>query len=203
MSISDPLPTPQNESETSDYVERIDATDRSRLVGQGVLHYSGQIASVLSSLALVPLMLTRLGAEAYGFWIVALAVPGFVTGLDNALYLSITRETASHRRGDRISDDSISRFLSACCGACVLVGLLSGVFVVCSGALVTRNLHLSAAVRADAVIVLVSVAVAYAAGRAVVFGNAVLSGFQRFVRSMRFRQASSLCDFYPLLSCSR
>ena len=180
MSINAPLPTPQNESETSDYVERIDSTERARLVSQGVLHYSGQIAGVLSSLVLVPLMLTRLGAEAYGFWIVALAAPGFITGLDSALYLSISREAASHRTGNRIVDEATTRYLSACCGAYVMVGLVGAAFVVFSGALITRPLHLSASVQANAATVFVAVAIAFGAGRAVVFGNAVLLGFQRF-----------------------
>ena len=63
------FPERQNESETAENVGRFDRNDRRRLLSQGALNYSSQIASTLSSLVLVPFMLLRLGAEAYGFWI--------------------------------------------------------------------------------------------------------------------------------------
>jgi O-antigen/teichoic acid export membrane protein len=180
MQNTDQFPVRQNESETADYVAHFDANEKHQLVSQGALHYAGQIAAVLSSILLVPLMLLRLGPEAYGFWIVALAAPGFAAGLDNALYLAITRETALHRTTVQISDESTCSFLSACCGAYAVFGLLSAFFVVASGIVITQHLHLSPSVQIAAPTVFASVALAFASGRVVVFGNAVMAGFQRF-----------------------
>lgn len=180
MQSTDPFPERQNESETADYVARFDANERYHLLSQGVLHYAGQIAGVLSSIVLVPLMLLGLGPEAYGFWIVALAAPGFAAGLDNTLYLAITRETALHHKTVQISDESTCSFLSACCGAYVVFGLLCAFFIVTSGNAITQHLHLSASVRIAAPTVFAAVALAFAAGRLVVFSNAVMAGFQRF-----------------------
>ena len=87
METIPPFPERQNESETAEYVGRFDRNDRRRLLSQGALNYSSQIASTLSSLVLVPFMLLRLGAEAYGFWILALATPAFASGIDSALSL--------------------------------------------------------------------------------------------------------------------
>jgi len=174
------FPERQSESETADYVGNFDAGDRARLVSQGAFNYIGQIASVLSSIILVPFMLLRLGAEAYGFWIVALATPAFAAGIDNALYLSITRETALHRDAERVIDKPTSAFLSAACGAYAVFGLLCGVLIVATGMQMAPHLHLSAAIQTATPTIFTAVAIAFAAGRAVTFSNAVLAGFQRF-----------------------
>jgi hypothetical protein len=71
------FPEHRHESGTTEYVGHFNAGDQLRLVSQGLSNYGGQIASILSSLVLVPLMMVRLGAEAYGFWIVALPTPAF------------------------------------------------------------------------------------------------------------------------------
>lgn len=180
MEIMDQFPERQTESETADYVGHFDKSDRYRLVSQGALNYSAQIASTLSSLVLVPFMLLRLGAEAYGFWIFALTIPAFASGIDSALYLSITRETASHCDVNRVTDDSTSSFLSASCGVYGALGLACGMFIVAAGSLMMPNLHLSASVQSAAPTVFWAVAIAFAAGRTVTFANAVLAGFQRF-----------------------
>ena len=153
---------------------------RAQLVKQGVFHYTGQLAPVLSSIVLVPFMLGHLGVEAYGFWIVALAAPGFAVGLDNALYVSIAREAAAHRGLSRISESETGRFLSACCGAYVALGVLCVLWIGGTGVFLVRHLHLSAELRTTAPIVFGSVAIGFVAGRATAFANAVLAGFQRF-----------------------
>jgi O-antigen/teichoic acid export membrane protein len=180
MSPIDPLPTPQSESETSDYVEHAPPFEGQRLIKQGLLHYSGHITRILSSIVLVPLMLHRLGTEAYGLWIVALAVPGISAGIDNTLYLSIARETGVCGSSGRIVDRSISAFLTACCGAYVVFGVVGGILLVLCEHGVTRALHLSPSVQNAAPATFLAVAIGFAAGRTVIFGNAVLSGLQRF-----------------------
>jgi len=180
MSRIDPYPTPQSESETSDYIEHVNPLENQRLIKQGLLHYSGHIASILSSIVLVPLMLHRLGAEAYGLWIVALAVPGLSSGVDNALYLSIAREAGLHGSGGRIIDQSTSAFLTACCGAYVAFGALGGILLVVCESSIIRHLHWDPFVRDAAPATFLAVAIGFAVGRIVVFGNAVLSGLQRF-----------------------
>jgi O-antigen/teichoic acid export membrane protein len=180
MEIMDQFPERQTESETADFVGHFDKSDRYRLVSQGALNYSAQIASTLSSLVLVPFMLLRLGAEAYGFWIFTLTIPAFASGIDSALYLSITRETASHSDVNRVTDDSTTSFLTASCGVYGALGLACGMFIVAAGSLMMPKLHLSASVQSAAPTVFWAVAIAFAAGRTVTFANAVLAGFQRF-----------------------
>ena len=180
MPNSDQFPERQIESESADYVGHFGKNDRYRLVTQGALNYSGQIASTLSSLVLVPFMLLRLGAEAYGFWILVLATPAFVSGIDSALYLSITRETASHCDVNRVTDESTRSFLSACCGVYASFGLVCGLLIAVIGGLMIGRLHLSASVQSAAPTVILAVAIAFSAGRVVTFANAVLAGFQRF-----------------------
>ena len=139
MQNSDQFPERQNESESADYVGRFDKNDRYRLVGQAALNYSAQIASTLSSLVLVPFMLLRLGVEAYGFWILALAIPAFVSSVDSALALSITRETASHSDMSRVTDESTRSFLSASCGVYFVIGLVCGLLILATGNLMRRR----------------------------------------------------------------
>lgn len=180
MQNIDPLLRTQNQSETADYVVHFNMRDRYRLVRQGVFNYVGQIASILSSLVLVPFMLQRLGAEAYGFWIVALATPAFVSGIDNALSLAVIRECALHNDQNRITDEETSSFLSACCGVYVSLGLLCGFLIVATGIRMVPHLHLSPNLQGMALKVFVAVAIVFAAGRAVTFASGVLAGFQRF-----------------------
>ena len=178
--ITDPLLARTSESETADYIGTAFFDQRVHLVRQGIFHYFGQIAPLFTSLALVPFMLFRLGSEAYGFWIFALAAPGFAAGLDNAFYLSITRETAPCRADQVVRDPATRDFLSACCGAYLAFGLLCAFWTLAIGWFASRHLRLSSDVRSPALMVFVSVAVAFVAGRATGFANSVLSGFQRF-----------------------
>lgn len=176
----DPLPLPQTEPETPDQNIQFSVTSQRNLLRQGAFHYSGQIANVVSSLVLVPIMLLKLGAETYGFWILVLAAPAFLSGLDNALCLSVTREAAGHRNARHIADDATTRFLTACFGVFVVVGLAGGAFATVAAAGITKNLHLDPVLRMQAPIVIVAVGLAFAAARASVFGSAVLAGFNRF-----------------------
>ena len=182
MRPTEPLTTSQFEPETPEYVEQIDAQPHKPLIKQGLLHYCGHIATILSGILLVPLMLHRLGVEAYGLWIVALAVPNLTSGVDNTLYLSVARETGVHQTSGRISDQATTSFLSACCGAYVVFGALVGILMVLCESGIVRKLHLTAPLLAAAPATFLAVAVGFVTGRAVRFGNAVLSGLQRFGR---------------------
>jgi O-antigen/teichoic acid export membrane protein len=190
-----PLPLPQTEPEPLDRTWQFDETDRRQLLKQGILHYSGQIANVISSVVLVPIMLLKLGAEAYGFWIVALAAPAFLAGLDNAFCLSVTRETAANRGVDRVEDQATTRFLTACFGAFSFVGLAGGVFTIIAATGVIQRLHLDPSLRVQARFVIVAVAVAFAAGRASVFGSSVLAGFNRFGTINAISVGALVCRF--------
>jgi O-antigen/teichoic acid export membrane protein len=138
------------------------------------------MANLISSIVLVPIMLVKLGAETYGLWIVALAAPAFLAGLDNALCLSVTRETASHCSTERITDDATVRFLSACFGALSVIGLAGGLFTITAASGILLNLHLDPVLRTQVPMVIACVAVAFFVGRASAFGSAVLAGFNRF-----------------------
>jgi O-antigen/teichoic acid export membrane protein len=195
MKASDQFPDRQSESETSDYAGHFNASDRLRLMSQGILNYGGQIASALSSLVLVPFMLMRLGAEAYGFWIVALATPAFVAGLDSALSLAVTRESAQHHDADQINDESTSLFLSACCGVYFVFGLVCGLLVVATGIKMAPHLHLSPTLQSATPTVFAAVATGFAAGRAVTFATGVLAGFQRFGTINAISVGGLVCRF--------
>ena len=180
MPDTEPLPLPETEPEILDHSTQFNFRDPRHLLRQGALHYSGQIATLISSIVLVPIMLVKLGAETYGLWIVALAAPAFLAGLDNALCLSVTRETASHCSTERITDNAITRFLTACFGAFLVMGFVGGVFVITAASGIMLKLRLDPALRTQVPIVIACVAMAFLAGRASAFGNAVLAGFNRF-----------------------
>ena len=154
-----------------------DAINRAQLFVQGTFHYAGQVAALIAGIVLVPLMLNRLGAEAYGLWVLALSIPGFVMGLDNILYLPIVREVAAHR--DSLPEPT-TRFLSACCSVYFSSGAFCGLITLTFGWTVLHNLHLTAATMATVPTVLLSVAVSFIPGRLTAFANAVLSGHQMF-----------------------
>jgi O-antigen/teichoic acid export membrane protein len=150
---------------------------RAQLLVNGFFHYAGQIASVISGIVLVPLMLNHLGPEVYGFWVLAFSIPGFVLGLDTILYFPIVRKVAAHR--DCIPETT-SLFLSACCGVYFCSGALCAAVTVVGGFAVTGHMHLSATTRAAIPAVLSAVAVGFIAGRLQAFANAVLAGRQMF-----------------------
>jgi O-antigen/teichoic acid export membrane protein len=180
MRDTEPLPLPQTEPEILDHSSQFNILDRRHLLRQGALHYVGQIANLISSVVLVPIMLVKLGAEAYGLWIVALAAPAFLAGLDNALGLSVTRETASHCSAERITDDATARFLTTCFGAFLVIGIAGGVLAIMASSGIMLNLHLDPVLRAHFPVVIGCVALAFFAGRVSAFGSAVLGGFNRF-----------------------
>ena len=153
------------------------AINHSQLLIQGIFHYAGQVATIISGVVLVPLMLNRLGTEAYGLWILALSVPGFVMGLDNILYLPIVREVAAHRLP---LPEPTTRFLTACCCVYLSSGAICALVTLTFGWTVIHNLRLSTAAIASVPAVLLSVALSFIAGRLTAFANAVLSGHQMF-----------------------
>jgi O-antigen/teichoic acid export membrane protein len=154
-----------------------DVINRAQLLVQGIFHYAGQVATLISGVVLVPLMLNHLGPEMYGLWVLAFSIPGFVVGLDTIVYFPVVREVASHR--DCIPETT-RRFLSACCGVYFCSGAVCALMTLTVGPAVTRHLHLSATTRAAIPAVLSAVAVSLVAARLTGFATAVLSGRQMF-----------------------
>ena len=60
----------------------VDTKERIRLMRDGVVNYSGYVASGVAGIILVPVLLRVLGSESYGLWLAALAVSGMFGGVD-------------------------------------------------------------------------------------------------------------------------
>jgi O-antigen/teichoic acid export membrane protein len=171
------LPPERLAPEAGEAASASDAIDRAQLLVQGTFHYAGQVATLISGIVLVPLMLNCLGPEMYGLWVLAFSIPGFVLGLDTIVYFPIVREVAAHRD---CMPETTRRFLSACCGVYLCSGALCAAVTVVGGFAMTGHMHLSATTRAAIPAVLSAVAVSFVAGRLTAFANAVLAGRQMF-----------------------
>lgn len=171
------LPPERPAVDAGEVASASDVINRSQLLVQGSFHYAGQVATLISGIVLVPLMLHHLGPEVYGFWVLAFSIPGFVLGLDTIVYFPIVREVASHR--DFIPETT-TRFLSACCGVYLCSGVICALMTLTVGFSVASHLHLSATTRAVIPAVLGAVAVTLVAARLTGFANAVLAGLQMF-----------------------
>jgi O-antigen/teichoic acid export membrane protein/SAM-dependent methyltransferase len=147
------------------------ARDGARLARDGAVNYGGALAAALVGLALVPLLLDRLGAERYGVLLIALTCANLVTFIDVGLGSALTREVAL-AGADRV------RFVRSAGIGFVVVGLAGAALMACAGAL-AGALGLGSA-GAHTLLVFALVGVGFAGDQLTVFHTAVLGGLRRF-----------------------
>ncbi len=147
------------------------ARDGARMARDGAVNYGGALVAALVGLALVPLLLDRLGAEHYGVLLIALTCANLVTFLDVGLGSALTREVAL-ASADRV------RFVHSAGTGLVVVGLAGAAVMACVGAF-AGGLGLGSA-DAHPLLVFALVGVGFAGDQLTVFHSAVLGGLRRF-----------------------
>jgi O-antigen/teichoic acid export membrane protein/SAM-dependent methyltransferase len=144
----------------------------------GLMNVLGRLVSAVVGIILVPIMLHGLGAQRYGLWVAALALPALLSAVDLGLGWSIVRQVAGSNRRKR-SDDT-SRFVSAAASAYLVLGSLGGLSVAALGWPLSRGLHLSAANEEVAPIVFALAGVTLFGDQMLSFTTALFHGLRRF-----------------------
>jgi O-antigen/teichoic acid export membrane protein/SAM-dependent methyltransferase len=145
---------------------------------EGVVNYSGTLASLLLGLVLVPVMLDGLGREAYGVWVAAAAVSIVVGSLDLGLGSLVMREVAA---SDGAHEDGEAALVVRAAGsAYVLFGALGGVAVALVGQGLSAALDLSPRVMDDARLAFALSGIGVLGDQLLLFAGGVLGGLRRF-----------------------
>ena len=156
----------------------VDTKERIRLMRDGVVNYSGYVASGVAGIILVPVLLRVLGSESYGLWLAALAVSGMFGGVDFGLYWSVNKEISATL--STTLEEETAGFVVSAGNLYFLIGLIGAAVIVGLGFPISSGLHLSARNAAVAPEVFFLVAAGYVADRMVLFANSTLSGLRRF-----------------------
>lgn len=157
-------------------VDGLSVAERVRLIRDGLLNYWGVLVSAVVGLAVVPIMLDRLGVERYGLWVVLLAAVALVGEIDFGLSAIVTREVAADP--DYESEDT-AELVSAAAGAYLLLGIVGGLLLTAVGTAVDHGLELSATAR-HGLFLFAMGGLLSLAGRALAFSIALLYGWRRF-----------------------
>jgi O-antigen/teichoic acid export membrane protein len=165
------------ESAFTDRAGALDASERVRLMRDGLVNNSGAVVSVVVGIVLVPIMLHGLGTESYSLWIAALAVLGMPAGLDFGLGATVVREVAA--RGREASMESAA-LLQAAGSAYLVYGILGGLVITALGLPLSRGLHLSPSLQQAAPRVLALTGFVFFAEQQMALASATLQGMQRF-----------------------
>jgi O-antigen/teichoic acid export membrane protein/SAM-dependent methyltransferase len=142
-----------------------------RLARDGAFNYGGQLAAALIGFAIVPLLLHRLGAEAYGVLIVAISCAAVAGFLDLGLGTSMTREVAASSAGTE-------HFLASGSGALALFGAVGALVLAALGS-ISQALGLAPGI-GETPLVFAFVGLAFFADQVVLYHTAVLGGLRRF-----------------------
>jgi O-antigen/teichoic acid export membrane protein/SAM-dependent methyltransferase len=147
------------------------ASSYGRLARDGAYNYGGQLLAGLAGLALVPMLLHRLGSEGYGVLLLGLTASTLMSFLDLGLGSVITREAAA-REGDR------EAFLRSAFAALLMFGVVGGALIGLAGA-IGHHLGLAPAT-ADTSVVFVLVGIGFIGDQIAVYCFGVLIGLRRF-----------------------
>ena len=156
----------------------LDASERLRLMRDGIINNASVLLSGIIGILLVPLMLKGLGAESYGLWVVATTMAGMLAVLDFGLYWSVTREVSSDLPGE--TQEDTRRFVETAGNAYALIGLAGALFLGTLGFLMSGILHLEPETEALARVVFALVGTAFFSDQLTAFSSAVFAGLRRF-----------------------
>jgi O-antigen/teichoic acid export membrane protein len=154
------------------------ASERLRLMHDGLINNVGLIISGLVSLILVPVLLTGLGDEAYGLLISAVILEGILGGFDFGLGATVTKEVAGG-----LSDknrEATLRLVRAATSAQVMIAAAGAVMMVLSGFLLRNRLHLSLLLRGLALPTFGLAGLSLVGSRLMAFSTDLLGGLRRF-----------------------
>jgi O-antigen/teichoic acid export membrane protein len=151
--------------------------ERQRLVRDAVVNNLSMVVSAIVGFLLVPFMLTALGQDNYGLWVVASAVMGIFLTVDLGLGWSLTRVVAADPVGIRQEDVD---FVRSAANVYLLLGLAGCIVIGSAGFLASDRLRLSP-VRQDTTAWLFwLIGLVFCAERTGTAGSAVLSGLRRY-----------------------
>jgi len=150
--------------------------ERVGLLQGGLLNYWALLVSAAVGLAVVPMMLDRLGVERYGLWVALIAAVSLVAEIDLGLSPILTREVAADPAFERHETGDI---VSAAALAYLALGLVGGLLLVALGTAASLGFDLPLP-RSDALFVFAMAGVLSLAGRALAFSIALLYGCRRF-----------------------
>jgi O-antigen/teichoic acid export membrane protein len=145
----------------------IAVAEKKRLIRDGLINYSGVLATGLVGIAVVPMMLDRLGAQSYGMWVAVVAAVVVIGEFDFGLSAIVTREVAAapqseHARTARLLASAASAYL----------------FLAVTGGLILGSI--GSALDVEAAFVFAMGGVLSFAGRLIAFCIALLYGLRRF-----------------------
>ena len=153
---------------------------RIRLVRESALNCAPAAISAVASLALVPIMLHRMGAENYGIWIACLTAANVATLLDFGLGWSVTREVAAANGACGDSRRPPVEFVNGAGGAFVVMGLAGCLGVAGSTRVLIGAMGLSAGAHALLPWACACAGVFFLGTNLWCFARALLSGLRRF-----------------------
>lgn len=148
--------------------------ERVRLIRDGLVNYSGVLASGIVGIAVVPTMLHHLGIERYGLWIAVLAVAAVVGEVDCGLGTVVTRELSADPQCKR---EETAALLSAAASAYLALAVAGGLVVGFLGLAVAHG------ARGATPFIFAMVAVISFSSRLLAFSIALLYGLRRFARA--------------------
>ena len=149
------------------------ATERARLIRGGLVNYSGVLVSGIVGIAVVPTMLTHLGTETYGLWVVVLSTVVLLGEVDFGLSLVLTREVAAEP-----SSPETARLVVSGGAAYLLLGVVGGAVIASLGTVLGGEIGLSGGARDAATFVFAMGGLLYVAGRGLAFALALLYGWR-------------------------
>ncbi len=150
-------------------------SERARLIRDGLVNYSGVLVSGIVGIAVVPTMLSHLGAESYGLWVVVLSIVVLLGEVDFGLSPVLTREVAADP-----SSPETARLVVTGGAAYLVLGVVGGAVVASLGTLLGGEIGLSGGAREAATFVFAMGGLLYFAGRGLAFALALLYGWRRF-----------------------
>ena len=156
----------------------LEVGERITLMRDGLINYAGFVVSGFVGIALVPLFLRRLGAEAYGMWAVAVTVAGWgAVILDFGLSWSISREIAAR---DSSNDDEAIRYVAAGANVYLLTGIFGAMGIAVLGIPIVSSMSLSVSNHRTGLIAFALIGVTFLTGQMTMYSMSVLRGLRRF-----------------------
>ncbi|MCU1308040.1 MAG: polysaccharide biosynthesis protein [Acidobacteriaceae bacterium] len=154
--------------------DRVEHND-GRLLRDALWNSLGFLTAGFAGMLLVPLLLHRLGAAAYGLWIVASSAGSMVLILEGGLGWALTREIAA-------KDDwtATQQFVRAAGSFYLVLGCLGAIVGIASAFFLPQRLHVEPALLPAARAVFYFAAIAFLVEQLFGFKIAILQGLRRF-----------------------
>jgi len=167
----------QNESMASRQ-HTSDSSASSKLISDALVNYSAFSVASVVGIALIPLMLSHLGALYYGVWLSALTLASVIRAIDFGLALVVMREVAA-AVGTRRHARTVP-VVKAAGGALLILGSAGAAIIVLGAVFFSDRLRLPEEAKSIVVPVFALVGLAFVAEQGIGFVNSVLTGMRRF-----------------------